>query len=120
MVCFNILLAYPIRTKNVMNLLQTRRLHLLQRKYNADIFEVGQDNNTAFVRITACDEEAVGILRDIPSPIYCVEIRMLWSKELLYGFKKITGVNAVPPRDSLLLKQVYWGASQLERHLFAF
>ena len=115
MVCFDILLAYPIQNRNVMNVLQTRRLDLLRKQYNADIYELAEVNDTVYVRVIVCDESAVGFLRDVPPPIYCTQIRLLWNKKILYSFKKVTGESIVPPRDSLILKQVYWSASQLER-----
>lgn len=118
MVCFDITVAYPLQRRHATNILQHQRIEHLRKHFNADILGSKNVNDIMYVRFAVCDEDAIGLLHDIPHPIYCVQISILRSRELFYSFKKITGLSVVPPRDSLLLKRVFWGASQLERHLF--
>jgi len=119
MVCFDITLAYPLQKSERNNIVQEKRIEYLRRHANADRLDWKEGNNVMYIRFSACDEDAIGFLRDIPQPIYCVEIRILRTAELFYTFTKLTGAQVVPPRYSLLDKRVFWAASQLERHLFA-
>ena len=115
MVCFDISIVYPLQKREKINVVQIQRLEHLRKYYNADIIETKKEAGHVIVRYAVCDFDAVGLLRDISDPLYCVEIKILRTNICLYSFKKITGVSILPPRDSNLLKQVYWTASQLER-----
>lgn len=115
MVCFDITFAYPLQQKTSGNLLQAKRLEQLRKYFNADTLGSGTHLGEKTVRFAVCDFDAVALLRDIPEPIYCLEIKILRTDIVLYSNKKKTGIAIIPPRDSLVLKKVYWNASQLER-----
>lgn len=113
MVCFEIRIAYPQSKRNVINQMNERRLEHIRKLYNADAYDQGIEDNVCSVRLTACDMDAAGILRDIPPEMYCVWVKILRTDIFLYSFYKVTQKKVIPPRDPLL-KQVYWAASQLE------
>lgn len=117
MVCFEILIAFPLSYERKRDMLQQNRLEHLRKYHNADI--VGKENKDGiqYVRYAVCDSDAVGLLRDIPEPMYCVRIKILRTNSILYSFYKVTQTKSLPPRDSFLFKEVYWNASQLERRL---
>jgi hypothetical protein len=115
MVCFDITVAYPLQQRESTNLLQKKRLEHLRKYFNADILGMGIHSGDMTVRFAACDFDAANLLRDIPEPVYCIQIKILRTDVVLYSNKKKTGLAVIPPRDSLILKKVYWNASQLER-----
>lgn len=114
MVCFHIVLAYPEEKRNVINVLNEKRIKHLCRSYNADLFDQYTSKGVRYIYLAACDADAVCILRDVPPSIYCVFITILRSNTLVYTHSKLTKERTTPPRD-LLLKRVYWTASQLEK-----
>lgn len=83
--------------------------------HNGDFITSKNVNNEVYVTFTICNEDAVGFLRDIPSTSYVLEIKDKYKGSLFYSFWKATGTAVRPPRYDLLLKKVYWSASQLER-----
>ena len=117
MVCFDITLAYPLGNSYKGLLVQEQRMEHLRRYHNADILGSKTEDGVVYMRFAICDEEAVALLRDMPTPVYCVQIKILRTEGLLYSFWRLTQTKCVPPRDSKLLKDVYWSASQLERRL---
>lgn len=119
MVCFDITVAYPLQQRQKNNIVQEQKMEHIRKSFNADILGSFVKENIQYIRFAVCDEDAFGLLRDIPQPVYCVEISILRTKDLFYSFKKITGLKVIPPRDILLLKKVYWAASQLERRIYA-
>jgi hypothetical protein len=117
MVCFDITLAYPTLQSYKATLTQEQRLEHLRKHYNADTLGTSRENGIVYVRFAVCDEDAVGLLRDIPHPVYCIQIKILRRNSLLYSFWKVTNIEVIPPRNHKVLKDVYWSASQLERRL---
>ena len=117
MVCFDILLAYPYSEKYVQNTMNEKHLEHLRKQYNADPLGAWIDGGIQFFEFAVCDEDAVGLLRDVPPSIYCVSVKILRTDIFLYSYYLVTGMAVKPPRN-LLLKKVYWSASQLERRRF--
>ena len=117
MVCFDILIAYPLSNKTKRNSLQKERLEHLRKYHNADCLGSEIKAGIQYIRYAVCDFDAGSFLRDIPEPMYCIRIKILRTESILYSFYKVTHTKSLPPRDSLVLKQVYWNASQLERRL---
>lgn len=114
MVCFTILLSYPCSERAVQNTMNEKKLEYLRRHHKADFVGAWIDGGIQFFQIVACGEDAVSILRDVPSSIHCISVNILRSETLLYSYSKVTHQRTIPPHD-LLLKKVYWAASQLER-----
>jgi hypothetical protein len=112
MVCFEIVVSIPFNGKKTVNVLNEKCMEHLRKCYNADIIK----EKDGLYKILACNEDAVGFLQDLPRPIVCIRVSLLHQKILLYSNYSLTKERCIPPRD-LLLKQVYWAASQLERHL---
>jgi hypothetical protein len=118
MVCFDITLAYPLQEqKATQHFLQKRRLEHLRKYFNADILGTTTQAGEVIIRFAVCDFDAASLLRDIPEPMYCVQIKILREETLLYSNFKKTGTKVIPPRYSSVLKEVYWNASQLERRV---
>ena len=116
MVCFDITLAYTSSQNYRTRVTQERRLEHLRKHYNADSIGTPlEKNGILYRRFALCDEDAVGFLRDIPEPVYCIQIKILRTESLFYSFWKATNIAVTPPRKHKLLKDVYWSASQLER-----
>jgi hypothetical protein len=113
MVCFHILLAYPVNPKESANQVFFKQLAHLCKGLNADLTYWYETNDVIYIRVAVCDTEAVTLLRDIPSPVYCVSVSLSQKNQPLYKFYKVLQEEVRPPRD-LLLKRVYWTASQLE------
>jgi hypothetical protein len=65
------------------------------------------------------DEDAAPFLRDLRAPFFVKYIRYSDSDSdtLFYKNSKIQKPPVHPPRDTLLKKQVYWGASHCERNM---
>lgn len=114
MVCFDIFLAYPLHSREKRNVVFAARIKHLRRHYNVDETSSFSTDSTRYVRVSVCDDDAIGFLRDLPEPTYCVWIRFLRSNALFYANSKATGNWVVPPKE-LLLKRVYWLASSLEK-----
>lgn len=114
MVCFDILVAYPYAERYVQNTMNEKQLEHLRRHYNADFLGGWIDGGIQFFELALCDRDAIGFLRDVPSSVYCVSVKILRTDTFLYSFYKATGMEVKPPRNPLL-KEVYWAASQLER-----
>jgi hypothetical protein len=117
MVCFDITLAYPSDITYRIRVSQEKHLEHLRRNHSADSLGSFKKDGIVYTRFAVCDEDAVGLLRDIPHPVYCVSIQILRTKSVLYSFWKVTQQFVIPPRNNTLLKDVYWSASQLERRL---
>jgi hypothetical protein len=117
MVCFDITLAYPSDTPYKARGTQEKHLEHLRRNHNADSLGSSKEDGFVYTRFAVCDEDAVGLLRDIPHPVYCVSIKILRTDIVLYSCWKVTQQYVIPPRKCTLLKDVYWSASQLERRL---
>lgn len=115
MTCFEIILAVPVFERQTMNVLNDKKIAQLRKSYNADICKQKTAENQTVFQILVCNEDAVGFLQDLPSPVVCLRVSLVHEKTLLYSNYKKTHTKTIPPRE-LLLKQVYWSASQLERH----
>jgi hypothetical protein len=116
MVCFDITLAVPLYQSYKRNVVQMQRIEHLRKANNADVLGCVKENDIEYIRFAACDEDAVGLLRDAPHPVYCVQVKLLRTENLLYSFYKATLKKVIPPRDNKVLKDIYWSASQLERN----
>ena len=114
MVCFEVLLAYPYSPRDVINTMNEKKLEYLRKVHLADYIGTYIENNTVYLQLAICDDDAVSLLRDVPPSVYCVWIKFLRSEIFLYSNKKVTGTSVIPPRLHLL-KKIYWSASQLER-----
>lgn len=113
MVCFHLVIGYEEDKRDVINVMNKKRLEHICRSYNADMSNLVLEGTRYSVSVAACDQDAVGILRDIPAGMYCISINILRTDILVYSHYKVTQTKVVPPRN-FLLKQVYWTASQLE------
>ncbi len=114
MTCFDIFIAYPLSPWNASNTAFDERIRHLQKHYNVDAKNTFETQTTRYLRLSVCDEDAVGFLRDLPRPTYCLWIRSLYQETFVYGNYKATGKWVAPPKNSLL-KRVYWTASSLEK-----
>ena len=117
MVCFDITFACNVHSKSSANDVNDVRFQHLCKHYNTDLVSTITDDRIQLSRVIACDEDAVSILHDVPSPMYCVSVKIHRSEMYLYQNAKVTHTKTIPPRDALL-KDVYWMASSLERRMF--
>ena len=115
MVCFEVEIAFPLQSKEGSNLVYLERIHHLSKHYNADPKK--SDRNGCYLHLTfaVCNEDAIGFLRDLPFPTFCVKVGILREEVLLYSNYKYTGIYVYPPKLHLL-KQVYWQASSLQKY----
>ncbi len=114
MPCYTLVLQHPYQSRAISNVMLCHRLEHLASHACADLQEISKQETTLQFRITACDEDVITILRDVPAPMTCIEVRNTHTKELLYSNRKVTKVWTRPPRE-LLLKRIYWQASKLEQ-----
>ncbi len=114
MVCFDIVLAYPVSPRWQSNEAFAARLEHLRKHYRADSLGETYEGNLKLIRFAICDEDAVAFLRDVPNPTFCISIFLLRTNTALYSNYKATGHYTKPPRHPLL-KQVYWTASKLQK-----
>jgi hypothetical protein len=115
MVCFEIEIAYPIQKRQHSNTTYQKRIQHLQKHYCADPVAIKHNESFQHFTFAICDEDAVGFLRDLPFPTFCVKVAILRTNVLLYSNYKYTGVYVYPPRNQLL-KRVYWQASSLQKY----
>ena len=116
MTCFEIVLAYPLQERQVVNLMNERRINHICKHYSAEFRVATCEEGIRYIKVRACDMDAVGLLRDMPSGVYCVYVEVLYSHTPLYSNYKVTNNWLKPPRE-LMWKKVYWAASKLEREL---
>jgi hypothetical protein len=114
MVCFDIVLAYPLSPRHASNEVFAQRIEHLRKHYGADSLGEAYQGNLKLTRFAVCDEDAIAFLRDVPHPTFCVSIFLLRTTTPLYTNYKATGHYIKPPQH-LLLKKVYWTASKLEK-----
>lgn len=114
MVCFEIMLAYPVSERKRNNVVFDTRMEHLRKHYRADSLGETYDKNMKYTIYAVCDEDAVAFLRDVPNPTFCVSIKILRTDAVLYSNYKFTGKYIQPPHH-LLLKKVYWRAAQLQK-----
>lgn len=114
MVCFDILLGVPLGTAR-QTLGNQLRLERICKNFSADSLGSFEKNGYRFFRLIACDKDAVGILRDVPSPFFCIWVRSLRTGTYLYSNFQATAKSIVPPREPVLLQDVYWSATKLEK-----
>lgn len=115
MVCFEVEIAYPLIAREDSNLTFLERIYHLSKHYRADAISTSRNGSFLHLTFAICNEDASGFLRDLPFPTFCVKIRILRSDNLLYSNYKYTGIYVYPPK-LLLLKQVYWQASSLQKY----
>ena len=118
MTCFEILFAFPISEFDRKNLGNRLRLEHLRKHYSADQIHIYDKNGFSFFQYSVCDEDAVGFLRDVPFPVFCVWIKLLRSDTLFYSCFKATQKYVIPPRFPKVFKDVYWAATKLEKGHF--
>jgi hypothetical protein len=115
MVCFEILFAYPLHFREKVNTVHQEAMYHMIKYHNGDFLESHLVNDEIQVKVVICNEDAIGLLRDIPPTTYVLQIKDKYQGSFLYSFWKATGKAVRPPRYNVLLKKVYWSASQLER-----
>ena len=115
MVCFEIIFAYPVQSREKVNAVQQEAVYHMIKYHNGDYLGSKHVGNEIHVKVAICDEDAIALLRDIPPTTYVVQITDKYKGSFLYSFWKATGKEIRPPRYDFLLKKVYWSASQLER-----
>jgi hypothetical protein len=118
MTCFDILLAFPVSHLERQNIGNRQRLDHLRKHSCADEIHAYNKNGFTFLRYAVCDKDAIGLLRDLPFPVFCVWIKLLRTDTFFYSYFKATGTYVIPPRSPKLLKDVYWAASKLEKGHF--
>lgn len=114
MVCFEIEIAYPL-TREKSNVVYERRISHLRKHYCADPLHSERNGEFQHETFAVCDEDAVGFLRDLPIPTFCVKIKILRTDIFLYTHYKYTGIYVYPPKH-ILCKKVYWQASSLQKY----
>jgi hypothetical protein len=114
MVCFDIVIGYPVSSRRESNSTFDTRIEHLRKHYRADSLGEAYEEGLKLIRFAICDEDAIAFLRDVPSPTFCLSIALLRKDTLLYTNYKATGQYTKPPQHPLL-KQVYWTASKLEK-----
>jgi hypothetical protein len=114
MTCFEIVLAYPLQERQVVNLMNEKRVNQLCKYYSADFRIAACEEGNRLIKVRVCDMDAVGLLHDMPSGVYCVYVEVLHDRIPLYSNYKATHTWLKPPRE-LILKKVYWAATKLER-----
>ncbi len=114
MVCFDIVIGYPVSSRWESNRAFDARIEHLRKHYRADGLGEAYEGDLKLVRLALCDEDAVAFLRDVPNPTFCLSIAILRTNTLLYTNYKVTGQYTKPPQHPLL-KQVYWTASKLQK-----
>lgn len=114
MVCFELLLTYPIPTRELVARIAEVRMDHLFKHSSATCLERLSTTTHRLYRVSVCDEDASMLLRYSPEGTGCLWVRFLHAKTLLYSNSKATELWIRPPRDPLL-KKVYWAASKLEK-----
>ena len=114
MVCFEVEIAYPL-AKEKSNVVYEGRINHLRKHYCADPLRSVYKDDFKHETFAICDEDAVGFLRDLPFPTFCVKVGILRNDTLLYANFKYTGIYVYPPRLPLF-KKVYWQASSLQKY----
>ena len=114
MVCFELLLTYPIHSREVVNRIADVRMGHLFKHSSATCLEKLTTETHRLYRVSVCDEDAYMLLRYSPERMGCLWVRFLYAQALLYTNSKATELWIRPPRDPLL-KKVYWAASKLEK-----
>ena len=114
MVCFHIVLAYPVHQNNSANDVFFKQFNHMCKHLNAEYTFWYETKESIYIRVAICDNDAIALLRDIPSPVYCVSVKYSKNEDYIYKNYKVLQEEIRPPRDSFL-KRVYWTASQLQR-----
>ena len=99
-----------------MQMMNEKRLEvLLRNRYPFDFQKVHGDRIEYTIRL--CDDEAVGLLREIPSPFYVKEVRYLHNlKELLFYNRWYEPIEEVIIKPKTLVeKNLFWAAKATER-----
>ena len=108
MVCFELEIICQI-PKNGNQAAIERRVEYILRHCNAESQRKESSNTTISYVIRVCDDGAVGILRDLPTPFNVTYINIL-SGGNLYTYRN----HREPPRIRVL-KDIYWLAKSTER-----
>jgi hypothetical protein len=109
MVCFSVDIVLQIPKRSNVEALERRVAHLMHH-CNADYTKQKQTENLFFYNARICDEDAVTLLRDFPTPFNVQCITLLHTGETLYLYRK----HHNPP-PILLYKKIYWLAKSTER-----
>lgn len=117
MPCFTVFVVCPISANKVVNKLNNiyiKRHTLELRGYIALLDEV--DNQYVY-SVSLCDEDASVFLRDLLAPFFVSHIVYKYTTKLFYKNAHIQRPYVRPPRDNLLLKNIYWNAVSCERNM---
>lgn len=117
MVCFEIILGYPIHMRSNVNISNEMRLNHLLKHFAGS--QTGKEIKNDYIlhKIIICDTSAANFLRDLPEPFFVVFIRLRKNQELLYMNPKvkISYYNLSLPKIEIL-KDVYWNAKRCEKN----
>ena len=110
MVCFSIQIFVPQQEKESNNSVLDRRVKQICKYMNAKIYQEQEKGDLKFYEVRLCDTDAVGLLRDLPTPFAVGRIDILHVNTNLYLHR-----NHHPPPRIPLLKDIYWLAKSTER-----
>lgn len=110
MVCFSLQIFIPQQKRQFNNAAIERRVKHTIHHMNAQIYKEDEQNGMKFYEVRICDEDTVGLLRDLPLPFAVGRIDMPHYNANLYLYKH----HHAPPRVPLL-KDIYWLAKSTER-----
>jgi hypothetical protein len=110
MVCFSIQIFIPQQQRESNNAVIHQKVKQICKYMNAEIMKEEQQSTLKFYEIRACDNDTVGLLRDLPTPFAVGRIDFLHFNTNLYLHRK----HHAPPRIPLL-KDIYWLAKSTER-----
>lgn len=110
MVCFEVKVVVPKSGRVMNNEVIQRKIGHLARHCNADYKKTQETENNYYYTIRLCDEDAVTLLRDLPTPFHVERISILRTNEILYIYRR-----HISPPHYYLLKEIYWLAKSTER-----
>ncbi len=110
MVCFVIHILLPLQSRDSNNAALQRRVEHIVDHANASLWKTLLLKDQTYYQIRVCDEDAVIILRDFPTPFTVLQIDYLQSGESLFTYRKHHSPPHIP-----LLQKIYWLAKSTER-----
>lgn len=110
MVCFVVDILVPYHQRESNNIALDRRIGHIARHTNSSIWASKLYEDQKYYQFRVCDEDAITLLRDLPTPFSVLKIDYLQSGENLFTYR-----NHKSPPHIPLLKQVYWLAKSTER-----
>ena len=100
-----------------MEIANEKHVEILARQYWAKLSKerIYEEHSSYFTRL--CDTDAADFIRDLPSPIFIESIVNQSTNTILYKNPyRFPGFRNVPPK-TLVDKQVFWNARQMERFM---